>query len=352
MADIKETDTHPSALSEAERERMNKLVEEDSGELEETDVGGEAAGVAEGKKADEPAGAEAKAGAEADAKGKEGKEAAEPAAGAAEVEGGTEGGDPAAGTEGAGKVETVSKKEFDGVLNELRDTRRLVQALRGPKLDPLPTRDFDAEDGALDQAEAALEAKYDEDPNFTDADYRAELREINKKRREIDKDRARYEVRSEQEKAAQAANEVLLKQQQDEWDSMVAEWQEGLGDWIKNPARRNNVNATMAAMMQDPEDSKLGNAEFIARLESYLADEYPSFPKREAGAPDKGKVDPRRQLAAGRAAEAGAAPPRMQGGTGNRATTGEQVDIKNMKLGDFGKLSKEKQDAALGLTDR
>ena len=355
MPDINDSDTHPSAVSEADRERMTKLVEEDTGELEAGAAGdGEGDGGDQGTPEGEGAGADADGDASGDASGdKQGAEAGEATAGDAGGESTGEGQGDGDGSGAARKEDTVSRQQFDGVLSELRDTRRVVQALRGPKLDPLPPRDFEAEDKVLDDAEAALDAKFDEDPNFTDADYRLEMRDINRKRRDLDRDRGRYEMRAEQEQAANAANEVLVKQQQDEWDTMVAEWQEGLGDWIKNPARRNNVNATMAAMMQDPEDSKLDNAAFLSKLEAYLADEYPTFPKREGGEMNRqqNNVEPRRKLAAARAAEASGGPPRMQGGTGNRATATPVVELKGMKLGKFKDLPKAVQDKALGLTD-
>lgn len=339
MADINENDTHPSALSEADKAAMNKLVEgDDGGEGGDVVAAGadDAGTVAQTPKkpaAKSEAGDDPDAGLEAGGQDEGAGKTAPKAAG--------EGGDDKKPQEAF-----VSKREFDGVLHELRQTRSQLSALRGGPRDPLPERNFDDEDKVLDSREKEIDDKYDEG-ELTEAEHRAKLRAVLNERRALDRERARYEARAEIEQEQTAAAERLKQAAQAEWDAAIKGWEEGLGDWMQNPVRRTTVAQTLQFMENDPELSKLDNAAFLDKLEEFLADAFPNFP---AKADRQQRVSDRQKLAATRAAEASAAPGRMEGGSGNRATRTEDIDVNGLKLGDFGKLPKHKQDELLGLT--
>lgn len=377
---VTDNQTHPSALSDEQKAELRKMVEEEEAELAGDDGEDEGAGEAAAGNPDggEEAAAGAEVGDDTGAAGEEGKakpkgKAAGADEGAADDQGKPKGKEGAAaadaagdGAEGAGKPGKgeayVPKQQFDGVLAELRNTRQEVQTLKAlatGKREPLPERDFDAEDKALDDAEAQLDAKYDTE-GMADEEYRQAQRDIEKKRRALDRERNKYELHAqlvaEQEASKKEAEEQAVKAAAESWQSEVSTWQDSLGDWLKNPVRRSTVDNTMAMMNADPELAKLDNAAFLAKLDEYLADAFPNYPRAEGKGGDdgKGKGAPqpteRQRLQAQRAAEASGAPPRIEGGVGNRGTRTEDIDIERMPLGKFKELPKAKQDELLGLT--
>lgn len=373
---VTDNQTHPSAMSDEQKAELRQLVEEEEAELHDGDKGEDvaAAAAAAGGKEEEAAGADAGAGGGAKDKGKDNGAAAEGGAaggdqgkpkegkdGAAAADAGAAGeGEDGAGKPGKGDREAfVPKQQFDGVLADLRATRQEVQTLKAlatGKREPLPERDFDAEDKALDDAEAQLDAKYDTE-GMADEEYRQAQRDIEKRRRALDRERNKYELHAQlladQEDAEKGAAEQAAKAAAESWQTEVVKWQDSLGDWLKNPVRRSTVDNTMAMMNADPELAQLDHAAYLAKLDEYLRDAFPNYPRTDdAGAGKEKDLPPatqRQKLQAQRAAEASNAPPRIEGGVGNRGTRTEDIDLENMPLGTFKKLPKERQDELLGL---
>lgn len=360
---VDEKDTHPSAMSAEEKAELDKLVAEEETELGAAeagdDAGDDAGGAPAGDATDEGAGdppAAAAAGKDGKPSGKEADADADgdgdDAAGA-EPEGKGKDGAAAAGAaaddgaDGDKAAASVDRKQYDGVMAELRQTRDQVKTLRevltAPR-QPLPERDFDAEDKAIDEKQAALDKRYD-DEGMSDEEYRAEQRQIERDRRALDRDRNKYELLQQLEEERQANEAKAAKEAKEAaekaWADKVTDWETNLGDWLKNPVRRATVSQTMAMMNADPALSQLDNDAYLAKLEEFLADAFPNFPKSgkagdAASAADAGdgkeaaQVDPRRKLAAQRAAEATGAPPRIEGGVGNRGTRTEDIDVEHM----------------------
>lgn len=370
---VEKTDTHPTAISDAEKAEMAKMLAEEEAELgaagadDETGDDLEATAAAD---AVPDKGAQA-AGAGAAAPAKDKVDGAPPAAAAAataagadaDAGAGTDAADAGAGTEPA--PGTVQRKQYDGVLAELRETRATVQTLKAALTNPrtaLPERDFDAEDQALDAKEAALDDRYEKE-GLADEEYRASQRELQRERRALDRERNKYELHAQLEQD-RIANEALAAEQakasaEKAWADSVASWEESKGDWLKNPVRRATVSQTMEMMNADPELSKLDNAGYLAKLEEFLADAFPNFPTTAPAATDTTTVDPRRKLAAARAAEVGAAPPRIEGGVGNRGTGTQDIDLEAMPhashtkggavISKFGLIPESKQNEMLGI---
>lgn len=331
MPDIDEKSAHPLSMSDAEKAELNKLVDEESSEIDAA--------------ADDPA---ADADPEPESAGSDPDKPDKPATNAAAETGKDEAG-------------VVPRQQFDGVLGELRETRSEVKALKArlsAKPEALPERDFDAEDKALEQELAALDERYDEGVDLTDAEYRAAQREIFGKQRAIDRDRAKYEARAELEVQQAAAAEQAEKEQQAaaqaQWDTDVGGWKESLGDWIKDPVNVLVVEDAMNKFNARPELAGLGNAEYLEKLNAYLAKTTQDFPEAAAGE-GMARVNQRQVQAAQAAAAVTAAPPQIRGGVGNRGTTTADVDLEHMphaKPGgqaSFSTLSKEKQNELLGI---
>ncbi|NUS38251.1 MAG: hypothetical protein HOQ02_04410 [Lysobacter sp.] len=357
MSGIRNENPHPSSLSDAERAELNKLVEEDEagGDADtDTDAGDK------GKKEEAAAGGNAANAAAGDTK----NDAASRAAGEPDAAAAEDGKDGDAPNEGEG--DKVDRRQLDGVLRELRETRaelKSVKAQVAPAREALPPRDFDVEDKALDDKVAALDKRYDEVGDLSDEEYRRELRAIETERRSLDRDRNRYELLGEIDKRQQAAAEEQAKVVQADaeaaWKTDVKGWEENLGAWLKNPVRRATVEQTMATMNADPETAGLSNTAYLAKLDGYLSEAFDNYPRKGAGAAqsdakadqqaNEQPVNARQQQAARRAAEVAGSPPAVNGGVGNRGTVGDEVNVEGMKLGQFGKLSKAKQNEALGL---
>lgn len=366
---VKETDTHPSQMSDADKKEMDDLVAAEVAELhgagdEAVDAGKTVGAAGDETNTDQGAGddagdkgaAAAEAGkAEAAAAG-----AAPPAAAADEGAAAGESGETAVAAAGdAGKVSTVDRKQYDGVLAELRDTRSVNQLLRTALTKPmeqLPPRDFDAEDKALDERVAALDKRYDSE-GLSDEDYRNEQRTIERDRRALDRDRNKYELLDTLQKEREA-NEQLAAAQAKEaaekaWDDAREAWSANLGDWLKNPVRRATVNQTMEMMNADPELSQLDHAAYLAKLDTFLGEAFADYPGKKTASAGGGDAasgpNERQQLAAKRAAEVGASPPRIEGGVGNRGTGTADIDINKIPLGRFKDLPKAKQNELLGI---
>lgn len=363
MPDIDSNMTHTRNLSADQQAELRKLVEDDERaaaemaddnlDTDDDDAGGgegagegadddgkQAAAAAEGSGAsgdDAAAGDKGKGGKAVDAAGKDGAAAAD---------------DP---NKGGKKPEegVVTIEQFNGVLKELRDTRGELKALKtNTKLADLPARDFDKEEAEIESAQQALDQQYDDGGELSDEEYRKKSRELNNKLRALDRDRATYEVHAQLLARDEAQQKEFQQAQQAAWDSDVKAWEESLGEWLKNPLRRGAVSQAMELMNQDPETAGLDNAAFLQKLDAYLADEFQSYPRRQA-ADAAGGVDAKpspRQLAAAKAAAAGSAqPPVINGGVGNRGTTPDDVDLDKMPLGKFKQLPKEQRAKALGV---
>lgn len=361
MPDIDSNTVHTRNLSDAEKAELRSIVEQDERDaaaLEADDAGGEedeAGGQGAAAGADEGAGAAGKAA--KPAKEKEGGGAGEGGAAAGAGEGAAEGGEAAAGAEGAADG-VVTPKQVNGVLAELRGTRAELKqtkaelaAIRNAKPEDLPERDFDAEDAAIAAKLEALDKKYDEGDALTDDEYRAQTRVIQNEQRALDRERAKYEVHAHFAAQRAAAEQDLLKDAQEQWNKDIQAWETGLGDWLKNPLRRSAVNRAMELMNQDPEMAQLANADYLQKLDQYLADEFQTFPRREeaAGGGGGAPASDRARAAARAAAAAGSQPPVINGGVGNRGTTPAEVDVEKLPLGSFKKLPKEQRAAAMGV---
>lgn len=372
---VDKTDTHPSAISADEKAEMDKLLAEEEAELGAAGADDDdAAGDIDTTTGDSPdgdaAGDDKAGGKKAAANDQPGDDAnADAAAGAAAGQPAAKGtADPADGKadQPAG---TVDVKQFNGVVGELRETRETVKTLREaltrPR-EPLPERNFDAEDKAIDEKLAALDARYDNE-GMSDDEFRAAQREIEKERRVLDRERNKYELLQQLEEERVANELAAAKQAKDAaekaWAEQVNSWEADLGDWLKNPVRRATVSQTMEMMNADPELSKLDNDSYLAKLEEFLADAFPNFPKAAPAADKAGDTtittDPRRKLAAARAAEVTGAPPRIEGGVGNRGTRTEDIDVEHMPhakhgktgapVSAFGQLPENKQNELLGI---
>lgn len=356
MPDIDERATHPLAMSDADKAEMASLLESEEATAADDDADTSAA---------DDAAAEAAAGQRGEGLGKASAADGGKVAAAAASEAGApaepaqepaQAGEPA----GDGKVD---RQQFDGVLGELRETRAELKTLKAQinaKPAALPDRDFDSEDTALSQEIAALDGKLDEG-DLTDAEYRAQLRDVQSRQRALDRERARYEARAEleaQQKVASEQQQVEAQNQaQQRWESARDEWITSLGDWYKNPARRVLIEQTMAAMNAEAETAELDNQGYLSKLNSYLGEAFPDFPLNEgtAGAGKAPKASPRQVQAAAGAAAVTAGPPAIEGGVGNRGTSTAEIDIEHLphaKPGgkaSFSALSQQKQNELLGL---
>lgn len=378
MSGIESTTPHSRNLSEAERKELDDMVAEDERAAatmndDNDDDDGAAAGdvdagqvdagaaAADAGKAKPPAkdgkaaegGDDAAAAAAGDAgEGKDGKAGDAAKAGGGEDDAAAAAAAAAAKDGGDAGEDKDQQRVVNGLLNALQKERAKNRA--GVKLPELPERDFDAEDTALEQRLADLDKRYDDDGSLTDAEYRAEQRKILTEQRALDRDRGKYQAYELLKERDEAEAKAEQENAQAAWDAAAKEWEDSMGDWIKNPVRRVTVTQVLNDMGKDPTFANLSNEEFLAKANAFLADAFDNFPLRDqvvakAGAGAATTVTERQRAAARAAASGSSAPPSPNGGVGNRGTTSEGVDLNKLPLGNFKTLSKEEQARQMGV---
>ena len=319
-----ENERHPSSLSETEKAAMMKAYpaafDKDEGADEKTP---DPAALPE----------EAAAAPAADAAPKEDAAAAAPAA---EAEDGA-----------AADDAPVSRKEFNGVLNELRETRKeLKQARTEPAA---PARDFDAElkslDEKLDADQKSLLDRYDEgeidatelarEQSRLMKEYQGSVRGIT-----VDESKQVAAATIQKQQAEAAAQSV-----QQAWDSAIGTWKDQNTEFLANPIRR---DAVAKLLEQYGADDSLSNEQVIEQVQAAAFD---AFNWQGKAAAPTAPADPHaRRNASDRAAAAhasAATPPSLDGGVGGRGKS-QGVDLEQMKPGQFSRLPREEQEKLLG----
>jgi hypothetical protein len=350
-----ENERHPSALTDDEKAAMKEKFPHAFDADGEVEAGEEGAGAAPAAAAP-AAGADGKdppaAGKEAPAAGADGAAPAAAAADAAGADGapaGAEGAAPGtAPAAGADKDDApVSRKEFNGVLNELLKTR---EKLKQSNAEAPPVRDFEGElkqlDTKLEADQQALADKYDQG----DMDAAELIREQSRLLREYQTSVRTITVAESQhvaattiqkEKDAAAAQSV-----QQAWDTAIGSWKESNADFLANPIRR---NAVAGLLEQFGADESLTNEQVIAEVEKAAFEAF-NWKPAAGGAPAAAANPHAARDAADRQAAArasAATPPTLDGGVGGRGAPGG-VDLQNLKPGQFSKLPRAEQEKLLG----
>lgn len=215
--------------------------------------------------------------------------------------------DPAPADEDDAKP--VDRKAFNGVLNELRETReklKLVEAKQGAFVAPEgEPRDFKAEREALKERWDNADLDTDEYNNARDtlvleeAEYRAT---------------ARFHALQAQSQVQAAKNS---------WDESVGAWEAANAEFMANPIRRKAVADLIVQLDTDP-DNKLDDAALLAKVQETAFEAF-NWTGKPATVPDV-PVDTRMSAAARAAAAASAAPPAFAGGVGTGAVA-SKVDL-------------------------
>lgn len=335
-----ENERHPTALSDAEKEAMKKAF---PAAFDADDASAE--GADDAAPADAPAaGGSAEAG-QTPAAGAAPKE--EPAPDPKPASGDGDGQDPAQPDAPAAAKkddEPVSRKEFNGVLHELRETRKQLQQVKTPAE---PARDFDSELKALDEKLAAdqkaLVDLYDEgELDAADlvkkqgelmTDYQVGVRKITVA--ETEQVAAAALEKQRQQDAAQSAQQA--------WDTTIGAWKDANADFLANPIRKKAVSDLLE---QFGADETLTNEQVIAQVQVAAFEAF-NWNKTTPAAP----ADPHAaRNAADRHAAARASsdtPPVLDGGVGSRGAPGG-VNLETLKPGQFSKLPRAEQEKLLG----
>lgn len=339
-----ENERHPSALSEDERTAMMKAFPaafDADGAV--AAAGDDAVDAVPGA---QPADADQGATSEREAAGSQKHEAAE-GAGAQDTAAaaGGQAGEDGHPAEPPRDDAPVSRKEFNGVLNELRQTReKLKQANTEPAP---PPRDFDAElrqlDEKLDAEQQALLDRYDEgelDAGELAREQTRLLKEYQASVRTVTVDESKHVAATtlQQEKAAAAAQSA-----QQEWDAAIGAWKESNADFLANPIRR---NAVAALLDQFGADAALTNEQVIEEVQkaAFEAFNWKSTPTPTPADPHAARNLADRQAAARASADT---PPTLNGGVGGRGAPGG-VDLSTLKPGEFSRLPRAEQEKLLG----
>lgn len=298
----------------------------------------------DGADGDANAGADAGAGAgdgaadgSSGAAGEGGDDAAAAAAAAGKGEGG-EGGEGAGAADGEGdEGKTVSLKAFNGLMAELRQTREEVKAYKAQQaaLAEAPSdRDFAAE-------RAALKEQWENGDIDTD--------EYNDKRDALVLEQADHRVSARMYQAQQAQEKAAAEQATQAWNAKVQSWEKDNADFLANPLRRKAVNDLLAALDSDP-TNRMTDDELLAEVQKQAFDAFNWQGAAQQVATGAAAGDPmaqRRAASARAAAAASAAPPAIAGGVSNAAMA-QNVNLEDMKPGEFKKLAKDVQAQLLG----
>lgn len=238
--------------------------------------------------------------------------------------------------EAAKTVTTIDKRQYDGVLGDLRDTRGHLAAERAARealaaelaeLKAGPKIDYDAEITTLDK-------KFNEDDDFTHEDYIAQRDKllVGKVKAE-----ARAEVQQEQAQAAAQKAEQAWAEAANAFAAAHPEY--------ADPSAKTDLEAALHgvfAKFPDASDAdKLERAHKMVLAMNGKAEPAPATPPA-------GPHAARDAADAQAAAKASAAPPAIAGGVSSAGGPIANIDMANMKPGSFSKLSKDQQEAALG----
>jgi len=319
-----ETERHPTSLSDEEKAAMRKAFP-DAFDGDDA-AAAEGAQVAESGKETPPAG-DAPAAAAAPEPAADKDTAAPPPAGEDKDE------------------QPVSRKEFNGVLNELRETR---QALKQAKTEAPPARDFDGElkalDEKLDTDQQELLGRYDEgeiDAAELAKEQARLMKEYQSSVRGITVDESKHvaatTIKQQQEEAA--AQTV-----QQAWDAAIGAWKGDNADFLANPIRR---DAVAKLLEQYGADESLSNEQVIEAVQSAAFEAFNWQGKpAAAAAPDPHAARNAADRAAAARASA-ATPPSLDGGVGGRGKS-QTVNMEDMRPGQFSRLPREEQEKLLG----
>lgn len=320
---IEENDTtHPLNMSADDlKATMASLDNEDADADADADSGDDddAAGAAAGQGEGEGEGAAA-----GDAGKGEGGEGGEGAgAGAGE------------GDEGDDK-RTVSLSAFNGLLAELRQTREEVKAYKAQQaaLAEAPAdRDFTAE-------RAALKEQWENGDIDTD--------EYNDKRDALVLEQADHRVAARMYQAQKAQEKAAAEQAIQAWNAKVQSWEADNADFLANPLRRKAVNDLLAALDADPAN-RMTDEELLAEVQKQAFDAFnwQGAAQAPAAAAAQNPMARRNANNARAAAAASAAPPAIAGGVSN-ASVAANINLEDMKPGEFKKLAKDVQQQLLG----
>ncbi len=229
------------------------------------------------------------------------------------------------------------RRAFNGVLNELRDTRRELQELRErfaqqqAKDAPAP-RDYEAE-------RKAMREKYDAG-DLDDDEYEAQREALLLEQAEA---RAMARLRAEQQAEATKAAQVSANEQARDWNDRIAAWVEANEAFCSNAVR---MNALQGLIQTLGADASLSNEALLARVEKEAFDAF-----GWKGAPATGGRHAARNAADAAAASRGSAvPPALSGGVGvgSRGSGEGNIDLSNLKPGTFSKMSRADQERLLG----
>lgn len=259
----------------------------------------------------------------------------EPAATAAEGDGAGAGAGAQAGSEQSGgdDEKPVSRAQFNGVLKELRETREEVKAYKAQQVAATVAAP-DARDFAKEKAE--LREKWDSGEIESDEYY--------EQRDALVVEEARHAAVVQFHSLQQASQKQAVEQ---EWNSAITAWQTANADFLANPLRQQAVAQLIDSLGNDP-NSPLSNEELIAKVQEMAFDAFNW--KRELAAPAATTASPRTVAAAQAAAAASATPPLPGRGAGSNLIA-SQVNLADVKPGEFNKLPAHVQKELLGDED-
>ncbi len=339
--------THPLNMSKEDMQSTMALLdsEDDDNGVAARGSEGTAAGAATGG-ADDDAGAAGAGGSDAGAGSGAGADAGAGAAAAADAGAGAAGGSDAAdgaggaaaagGAAGQGDDDKVDRKAFNGVVAELRQTREELKAVKAQQ--SLSLAAPEARDFAKEKAE--LREKWD--AGEIDTDQYNDLRDA------LVVQEAKHGAALHFHSLQQATQKQAAEE---EWNSAIGAWQTANADFLANPIREKAVNDLLVSLESDP-NNKLSNAELIAKVEELAFDAFSWKREPAAGsaAPATPPASPRAVAAAQAAAAASSTPPLPGRGAGSNLTA-SQVNLEDVKPGQFGKLPANVQKELLGEDD-
>lgn len=249
---------------------------------------------------------------------------------------------PADGTRADG---TVDRRQFDGVLGELRETRAEAKALRERM-------------AAIEQAEAERQAAL---AAAQTRDYAQELADLEQKwdDGELDIDFKTFQRQREEIVVAKTRDEVLAAErsrlEKEEADRQELLWTTSRDKFLtdhpeygQDTYRMGTLNLALQQAAHDNPGADYATLFDKAHKEVVTRMPLPGGtvtpPPSGTGTPN---ATPRAQADARASATASAAPPPLHGGVGNRGTD-SSLDLSTLKPGEFSKLSKAEQERLLG----
>lgn len=245
--------------------------------------------------------------------------------------------DADASAEGGDDAKPVDQRAFNGVLSDLRDTRkelsaaqRELQEMREKFAEPPQVeRNFDEE-------RAALKARYDDG----DLDYDQYEEEKEALLLEQAEARALAKLAQQQQAAAEQQASSAAAEQQAAWNEKVGAWVNANKDFMSNPVRANAVRDLIGQLGQDV---TLSDDELLAAVETA------AFEAFNWQAPAKQHAA-RNAADAAAASKASATPPSLSAGVGvgGRGSGETGIDLGAIKPGTFSKLPKAEQERLLG----